>query len=133
MMYTLLDFQCGSGYKAIMSTGTHEGNRLTIVTRLIPDLKFTCDGIITQFTVGGVQASRSVAQDPKIQIWRESPNQCGVYFKRDSDIVINETVCKGGVTFHNTLVLGVAVVFQCTLKIKFRVRVQAGDILGTSN
>ena len=129
MIHPLPDFQCSSGYQVPTSAGTRGGNRTTIVTRLIPELKFTCDGIITQFTVRGVQTPGLELQVPRIQIWSESSNQCDRYFKRDSDIAINEEVCKGGGTFN---IVGATsdVVFQCTLKTNFRVRVQAGDILG---
>ena len=106
-----------------MSPGRARGHSSNITTRLIPDLKFTCHGIITQFIIGG--SIRSGLQDPMIQVWRERINQPpGTYFKPVPDIVVNETVCSGDVT---TSSMGV---FQCTLKEAFRVEVQAGDILG---
>ena len=103
--------------------GTGRGTRSTIVTRLIPDLKFTCDGIITRYTVGGVTSNGT--KEPKIQIWRESPNQCGAYFKLAKDIAADVRVCEGNAP--KKLSTGV---FQCTLKEMFQVQVQAGDILG---
>lgn len=75
------------------------------ITRLIPDLKFTCDGIITQFILGGVP--RPGAQDPKIQIWRESPNRCGAYFKPLPDILLNTNTCKKSMFSQG--------MFQCSL------------------
>ena len=121
LLYT--DFHCGIGYPVVMSPGHARGHSSNITTRLIPDLKFTCHGIITQFTIGG--SLRPGLQDPMIQVWRECTNQPpGTYFKPVPDIVVNETVCSGNVA---TLSMGV---FQCTLKAAFRVEVQAGDILG---
>ena len=105
-----------------MSPGHSRGNSSNIVTRLIPELKFTCHGIITQFTVGGGQ--RPGLQDPRIQVWRECSNQPGTYFKPVPDIAVNATVCNGSVKM---LSQGV---FQCTLQERFQVQVQAGDILG---
>ena len=84
---------------------------------------FTCDGIITRYTIGGAR-NNDGTQAPKIQIWRESPDQCGEYFKTDPDIAADNSVCNGGAKILSTGL------FQCTLKEKFRVRVQAGDILG---
>jgi hypothetical protein len=105
-----------------MSPGPTRGSSSSTVTRLIPDLKFTCDGIITELTVGG--RGRPGSQDPKIQVWREYMNQPGTYFKPVPDVAVNATVCSGSV---NMLSTGV---FQCTLEEAFRVEVQAGDILG---
>ena len=45
----------------------------------------TSDGIITQIT-----ATCPGVQGPKIQVWRESPNQ---YFKVVPDIPMDTTVC----------------------------------------
>lgn len=105
-----------------MSPGPSRGSSSSAITRLIPDLKFTCDGIITQFTVGG--RGRPGSKDPMIQVWRECGNQPGTYFKPVTDIALNAIVCDGG---ENMLSMGV---FQCTLEEAFRVEVQAGDILG---
>lgn len=118
------DFQCSNGYPEVTSTGRNKGDTLgKTITRLIPELKFPCDGIITQFMVGG--AARNGEQDPKIQIWRENPNQCGAYFKVVPDIAITETVCINMMPLMTGLT-----VFQCTLKEASRVKVRAGDILG---
>lgn len=101
------------------------GSQSNIVTRIIPDLKFTCDGVITQFTVGG--RGRPGLQDPKIQVWRKCLNQPGTYFKPVPDIAVNATVCN--TSADNNVMLS-AGVFRCTLKDVFRVKVRTGDILG---
>ena len=59
-----------------------------------------------------------------IQIWRESPSQCGTYFKPVADIPVRGNVCDGGATIISSGV------YHCTLKNAFRVPVQPGDILG---
>ena len=119
-----LDFQCSIGYPVLASSDhTGRGTRSNTVTQLIPDLNFTCDGIITQFTIGGLVIPDGT-QDPKIQIWRECPNQSGVYFKPVPDIPADVSVCMGGV---KPLAVGL---YECTLNGAFRVQVQAGDILG---
>jgi hypothetical protein len=110
-----------------MSPGHARGSSSSTVTRLIPDLKFTCDGIITEFTVGGrVHVHTGSSQDPKIQVWRECMNQPGAYFKPVPDIAVNATVCSGSI---NDIMLSTGV-FQCMLKEAYRVEVQVGDILG---
>ena len=102
--------------------GSAKGAGSHVVTRLIPDLRFGCNGSITQFTAGGlVQTGQQV---PKIQVWRERPTQCGTYFKTVSDIPVDGSACNGGIT---TISAGV---YHCILKAAFRVQVQPGDILG---
>ena len=117
------DQRCNNGRLAsVTSEGSGKGLQYYNVTRLIPDMKFTCEGHITQFTVGGAQQPGT--QDPVIQIWRESPNRCGSYFKPVSDIPIRANVCAGGPTMISSGV------YHCILKDVFRVSVQPGDILG---
>ena len=104
------------------SEGSGKGANF-VVTRLIPELKFTCRGTIVQFTLGGVLI-RSGVHDPKIQIWRERESQCGAYFKSAPDIALNRSVCDGMATMVSSGV------YRCTLKEAFRVSVQPNDILG---
>ena len=104
------------------SQGDGRGADFSVVTRLIPELKFTCRGTIVQVTYGGRR--RSGVQDPKIQIWRESQSQCGAYFKPVPDIALNGSVCNGGMSVVSPRV------FRCALKEAFRVSVEPDDILG---
>ena len=85
-------------------------------------MKFTCDGIITQFIIGGVP--RPGAQDPRIQIWRKSPNRCGAYFKPLPDIPLNANACNESIKLFSQGM------FQCSLLETFSIQVQPGDILG---
>ena len=121
--YQSTDQLCTNGRLSDLSSeGNGKGAPFNAVTRLIPDLKFTCEGWITQFTVGGVL--QPGMQDPKIQVWRENPDQCGAYHRPVADIPVNGSVCNGGVARESPGV------FRCTLRAVFRVQVQPGDILG---
>ena len=118
----MTDQQCNTGLTNVTSQGSGKGVNFNIVTRLIPDLQFTCNGRITQLTVGG--AIRSGQQQPEIQIWREQASQCGTYFKPVPDFSFNESVCDGGRTILSSGV------YHCLLKEAFQLEVQQGDILG---
>ena len=123
-MNGFVDQLCDNGHLAdVTSESSGKGSQFHVVTRLIPGLTFTCEGWITQFTIGGAKQPGGT-QDPMIQIWRECPNQCGTYFKPVPDIPIRGNVCAGGVTRISSGV------YRCTLKDAFRVPVQPGDILG---
>lgn len=112
----------GLGEASVTSNGSGVGEKHNTITRLIPELKFTCEGTITQFVVGGTLQPGS--QDPMIQVWRESTTMCGTFVKPVPDIPINSSVCDGGAS---TISEGK---YRCTLKEAFRVPVQPGDILG---
>ena len=110
----------------VTTDGGKKGRQNGIQTRLIPNMRFSCRGTITGFTVGGRRRSR--AQDPKIQVWRENKAQCGFYSKPVPDITISENsnVC-GNVTRSTTQVTRV---FHCALRASAHVSVLPGDILG---
>ena len=94
-------------------------------TRLIPEMNFACNGVITGYTVGLGQ--RNGDQDPVIQIWRK--NQ-GSYYKTSPDIAIDSALCVDGLTDSVASGHGHGV-FHCNLnQTRIRVSVQAGDILG---
>ena len=69
-------------------------------------------------------AQQPGTESPVIQIWRESPSQCGTYFKPVADIPFRGSVCAGGATMISSGV------YRCALSDAFRVPVQPGDILG---
>ena len=121
-MTGMTDQQCNTGLTNVTSQGSGKGADFNVVTRLIPDLQFTCNGRITQFTVGGM--IRSGQQQPKIQIWREQASQCGTYIKPVPDLSLNGSICDGGRTILSS---GVN---HCLLKEAFQLEVQQGDILG---
>ena len=116
--------QCVDGFPERLGSAAR-GNNARIVTLILPDMKFTCNGRIVEFTVAGVR--QGGAQDPKIQVWRENITQPGAYYKPNPDIPVNTSVCDGGLqqlSTNNRL-------FHCKLGSRApQVSVQAGDILG---
>ena len=90
--------------------------------RLIPEMNFTCNGTITEFTFAGIFESGE--QNPMIQIWSENSSQPGEYYRTGANITIDETVCVGG---FNEVFAGV---FRCDLNEAAHVSVQPGDVLG---
>ena len=92
--------------------------------RLIPEMNFTCHGVITGYTAALRQ--RDGDQDPIIQIWREKLSQPGSYYKISPGIAINNTLCIGGLTE----ISNDHEVFHCNLNQSNVVAVQPGDILG---
>ena len=68
--------------------------------------------------------NRDGRQSPKIQIWRESEIETGIYYRHGPDIPVlgDSSVC-----IRHRLSGGL---FRCTLNETFQVSVQPGDILG---
>lgn len=93
-----------------------------MTTRLFPDLRFGCKGTIERMTVAVV--NRGGRGIPKIQIWRESKDQCGTHYKSGPDIPITDD---SSVCIRRRLSGGI---FRCTLNDIFQLTVQPGDILG---
>ena len=95
-------------------------------TRLIPDMKFVCNGTIIGYTVA--MRKESGEQDPIIQIWRRNSSECqsSVYVKVGGAIATNLTYCEDRATSATDM----PSVYICQLKKGFQVAVQPGDILG---
>ena len=106
-----------------MSEVGGRGDTTTVVTVLIPDMNFTCNGTLAGFTVAG--RTPNGQQNPRIQIWRENCSQPGVYYKTGPDVTLNGfVVCADGA-------LRIASrTFWCILDRNFQIVVQPGDILG---
>ena len=92
--------------------------------RLIPEMNFTCHGVITGYTAA--LRDQNGDQDPVIQIWRKNTSQPGYYNKTSAGIAINNTLCIGGLA----KVSSNREVFHCSLNLSNVVAVQPGDILG---
>ena len=97
-------------------------------TRLIPEMNFTCNGSIVEYTAA-LRMDQNGVQDPIIQVWRKNTSQpdSESYYKISDGIAIDEDLCAGGLTEISDEV------FQCTLnETTSRVSgtVQPGDILG---
>ena len=98
-------------------------------TRLIPEMRFVCNGTIVGYTV----AMRRPAQTPlneaeqllaMILIWRESKTQVHTYYEVGAGIPIDEATCIGGLTEVANDML------DCDLSGGARASVESGDILG---
>ena len=111
----MLAQQCSSSCER--DTGSNGGS-----TYIIPGMTFTCSGLITRWTAGGVIDDNKFDANPRLQIWREMSPSSSTY-----NIVteISLLSCNGGniqdVTVDNNL-------YTCNLNDV--VPVQPGDILG---
>ena len=91
--------------------------------RLIPEMKFTCNGTIVGYTVAGIKSGTD-NENAVIQVWRENASQPGVYHKIGPGIRINEGECTASSADP-------ARVFKCRLDGDVNpTSVQIGDILG---
>ena len=88
-------------------------------TRLIPDMNFTCNGVIAGYRAAGVQGN------PVIQVWRKN----GSLYYKTAGIVIDGDLCIGGLEMCTDLQDDQ--VLCCDLnRTTTNVSVQPGDILG---
>ena len=88
-------------------------------TRLIPDMNFTCNGVIVGYRAAGVQGN------PVIQVWRKN----GSLYYKTAGIVIDGDLCIGGLEMCTDLQDDK--VLCCDLnQTTTNVSVQSGDILG---
>ena len=119
---------CGFPAENLSFEGSGGGELDRVTTRLFPGMKFGCVGTIVGFTAAVLDDSGSQLQQPlKIQVWRKSECQPGLFFKID-DVQIwhsnSRTAC-----YQNTSTLS-SKTFQCTLREDLQISVQPGDILG---
>ena len=98
-----------------------EVNERTVLTILIPDMKFTDNATIAGFIVAGTNLMKE--PHSKIQIWRQNYSQPDTYYKVQPDIVINGAI---GCASRVTIAMGIDF---CILK-SMAVSVQPGDFLG---
>ena len=103
-------------YQVLFPTGSS--------TRLIPEMNFTCNGVIVGYTAALREQNGDM--DPIIQVWRKNTSQPVSYYNiLSAGIAIDEALCIGGLTTVSSEV------FHCNLnKSTNRVPVQSGDILG---
>ena len=127
-MHAAVAPQCTANFKDELTVdGEIKGHQTTIETRLIPSMRFTCNGTIVGFTVAGA-LSDAGPDDPRIQVWREDKEQCGSYQKLDSEIVVRGMSCSTTPTRLQSV--NQTRIFHCALRSQFQVSVQYGDILG---
>ena len=127
----MLHFQhsvhCLSGFPEVIDGRVmlSQSDRIQMITRLFPELKFGCFGTIVR-VIAAVRSSPQGSQDPKIQIWREDKTHPGLYHKISSVIQIRQSnpQCDDnqGTIMNDVL--------QCILREDLRISVQPGDFLG---
>ena len=99
----------------------HQTDKDSVLTILIPDMKFTQNATIAGFIVAGRRLNRK--PHSKIQIWRQNSSQPYVYYKVQSNIIVNaNAVCVSLVEVVNNI-------HSCILN-NMAVSVQPGDFLG---
>ena len=102
------------------------GTRAThheVLTRIIPDMMFTCTGAVVKWRAAGMYDSESV--NAMLDIWRERSGVSGTY---DKVATIELGTCGSGV--EATQVTRLSDVYECTLPESMRVSVEPGDIVG---
>ena len=119
--------QCLSGFPATFpQSGTGRAEIQSVITRLIPGMKFGCNGTIVGYKVVA-SFNHSGSLHPKIQIWRPSVAAQRLYYKLPSNIPVVHTNPPSPACVRSTYSNSV---LQCTLSESAQVRVQSGDILG---
>ena len=134
-------------YETSCTNGFPEMDRLVSDTsfpsgpavRLIPEMQFTCNGVIAGFTVALKRkpADRSASMHMEIQVWRpENSSQCtdsqtdgtgaSTYYRVGEGIAIRDAVCASGMLEE----LYVVDTYHCELNETVQVSVEPGDILG---
>ena len=117
---------CTSGFLSNVtpcSGGCYTGDSV-LTNRLYPEVKFTCNGMVTEWRAAARQLDGS--RNTILWIWRETSSGSQMY-RRISSVELG--VCGSGV--DASPVAGMEGVYECTLPESSRVTVQPGDIIGT--
>lgn len=105
-----------------------DGYSNSTVTILIPDMNFTCYGILIGFSFSGINR-RMGEQDPMIQIWRGNVSDSGVYHRIGNAIPVDvsgeDVVCADRIK-----IAGASRTHWCILNDDYHLSIQPGDILG---
>ena len=97
-------------------------------TRLIPEMNFTCNGVIVGYTAALRESEWNTEQNPIIQVWRKNSSHPGSYLKTSSQGI---AISDGALCVDGLLNEVSSEVFHCNLnKTMSQVSVQPGDILG---
>ena len=96
-----------------------------IVALIIPDINFTCTGVVVKWRAAGDFGTGT--KNVKIVIWRPRNVQENTYDRVSMQIELG--VCENGT--RATAVPALSNVYECTLPETHRVSVQPGDIIGT--
>ena len=91
-------------------------------TSLIPGMNFTCNGKITNVTVGGqMLTGKKPNQRIKLHIWKENATEPGVYHKTEKTILLALNMCNRKKKLER---------YTCRITRVKQVSVEPGDILG---
>ena len=122
---------CSTGFLSTVSDctapgcGTRVNDNVTVITRIIPDMKFTCNETVVKWRAA-VSINYNLSNDSTLLgIWRERNNGNGTYDKVDT---IDLGTCGNGV--RPSSVVGFTTVYECTLADNLTVTIQPGDVLG---
>ena len=107
--------------------GTRVGDNTTVITRIIPDMNFTCNEAVVKWraAVSINYTLSNINHSTLLGIWRERNNDTGIYDKVDE---IDMGICGNG--GEPSSVVGFTTVYECTLADNLTVTTQPGDILG---
>ena len=121
------DTLCSRGFPNIpIGRVSAQTNSDDVITRIIPEMNFTCNATIFGFIVAGLKLNQS--PHAKIQIWRKISDY---EYKIVSEIKVDTNIPPGNkdrVCIHSRAISNV--VWWCVLNDTSNVTVQSGDILG---
>ena len=125
-MYTETQSCLGVGFQSNVPECTNRGcgtrgSSSTAITRIIPDMNFTCTGTVTKWKAAG-SFDNANNVNAFLGIWKQNSTQAGSY---DRVAKIELGTCGSG-----ELVMVTGNVYECTLPVDLRVPVQPGDIIG---
>jgi hypothetical protein len=89
-------------------------------------MNFTCHGVITGYTAALREQTGEQAHPIILQFWRKNLSQPDTYYKTNTELEIEESLCMDGL--NEVYMLGE--VSRCILDRNNVVSVQHGDILG---
>ena len=121
--------RCANGFltnmqfRNVFQNGREMGYLSTSSRSLIPGMNFTCNGKITDVTIGGrgeMLPGKKRNQRIKLRIWKENATEPGVYHKSDKAIVLEPSICQSNNSQR----------YICQLSDRMQVSVERGDILG---
>ena len=113
--------QCTTG-----DCGPREQDNQGVTTVIVPEMSFTCSGMVTHWRAAGEFSDAGNADTNSVVIvWRETSSNSGTYAR-----VRHVELGKCGGENRAPLVMGTSDVYECTLLQSERVSVQPGDIVG---
>ena len=128
--------QCTNGFTELTpSNASVRGFRNFTTVRVIPGMKFTCNGKIVWLKIGGLRRIARGSQYPKLQIWRNRRLTRDLYYsdlRMRSEISLNLSrfVCRSGDRRMSWKRVPNSNMYQCSLSKQVYVPFQRGDTIG---